>query len=1482
MRFPRLLIPVLLFVFIGGAAAQNDQVSLPDFASMKNPKATAWTAPLMPIFDSAAKEYNVPLPLLLTLGYFGSAFENRYGAPTIEGGYGVMALRDNKTGGNSLIAGASLMSTSTETLQIDPELNIKAAASVLSSYARRMKIDRAKGLEAWLEPVIKYAGLDPEYSRFFAGEIYQKLQLGLDYTNASGERFAFPAQIIGSVDFEKLMPSSIKGAAGYSGATWYPAGSCNYTATSSSKDTIIVHTIEGSAAGALSWFRNCSAQVSSHYVVSEAGGVWQCVDEWYKAWHVGCLNSRSLGIEHEGYAASSSHPASLYHASGLLSRDMCNRWGIAKAHHTCPPGILGHVDANNCVCGGSHWDPGGGWDWGAYIQEVNGAPPPPSYAAHYNAQSYPSTMTAGSTAVVWAEYVNDGTATWGHAATNLGTSSPQDRCSPFFQSGNWIGCTRPTAVDQSAVTTGQVGRFSFVIKAPSTPGVYVEKYRPVQEGVTWFGGEVTWTITVTAAQGNITGTVRNVANAQAISGATVAISGGPSTTTNASGVYTFNDLDPATYTLNVSKAGFNPASGTAAVTAGQTTTKDFNLASTDATAPSNPSGLSATGISPSQINLAWTASTDTGGAGLAGYIIYRNSAEVGRTTAASYTDNGLTQNTSYSYFVKAYDNANNVSGASNTATAGTLPGTVAIFQDGFASIDGNLWQAIVQSPMTGPYPPVWDGGVNHGTFTGAGSIRTVDSGISTTGCLLGHTFSPGFGAARFESWFNDSSASNNSRQGLEVRCLDGSGGVKAIYYLGTYSAAPGSFSTYSAGYYKVCGAGCTGWYWPGAACKTRVVGWRKFTIDFQPYTGAGNEVIFKIDDVQVATAERTADTQTFGLNMVAYGYHYRVNQAGWFDDCAMYASAPTPPTMGTASALSSTSIRWNVTDTSNIEIGFRILDAAQAVKASAGVSNGTGAVVAIDEGGLTANTPYTRYAKAYNGTLNSLSSAAATRWTLAVAPNVTCNRAASAWYSTPAFTFTAVGGFGQGTVSQYAYAWDANPSYTWTGAEATWSSGDLILAAPSSGGYYLHVKSFNGEGVAGAAANLGPFDFDDTPPTNPTSAVETGGAVDDQWQSAVSDPAFTWSGALDAESGIAGYDVYFGPDETATSGSYVTSAAYDPAAVSSGAHYLRVCAKDNAGNSADEWATIFTLRYDSSAPDAPTVTDDGAYTGSSSTLHGSWNAIDADSGIAEYQYAVGTTSGGVDIVGWTSADTAAEANVAIPPPGLIIGTTYYISAKAKNGAGAWSEVASSDGIQLAAESLTISAAKGLADTTPVGLIGKVVTASFANSYYIQETDKSSGILVLGEGPGPGAIVTVGGVMGVNVMGERAILEPVTTIESPADPGRVPRGIFVPVRDLGGADLNPLTLGLTDGVGVNNIGLLIRVAGTVESPGENEFFVNDGSPGGPIKVIAAGIDIGSLLEGDPVIVTGISSLELDGATRKPIIRLAGSDGIDKKN
>ncbi|HET6454427.1 MAG TPA: family 10 glycosylhydrolase [Armatimonadota bacterium] len=694
-----------------------------DLTTMATQPGGPWNQPLMPMFEEAAARHDVPLALLITLGYFGSAFENRGDAPTIEGGFGVMALRGrNWMGADSLGEGADLIKMPPGLLKVHARGNINAAAAVLSAYAHQMGIDRSQGLQAWVEPVIKYAGLDEENSRFFAAEVYEKLLTGLDWTNTSGERFYFPPQEIGAVDLSDLFPREGAIAPGnrpsdqsvdaqalggedspalgtlstdYGPAIWDPAPSCNFSYSQYNKTTVVIHTIQGTAAGARSWMKNCSSNVTSHYVTSEAGGVWQMVREIYTAWHVGCANSYCLGIENEGYAESSSHPKALYDCAGLLTRDMCNSWGITKTRRYCPPGIMGHLDINNCVCGGTHWDPGSGWDWNYFMGVVAGAPPPATWASSYRAQSYPSSMLAGSTAVVWAEFNNTGTGTWSHAATRLGTSSPQDRASPFYNSGNWINNHRPTEVDQSSVAKGQVGRFTFILKAPTTPGTYTEKYRLVQEGVTWFGPEITWSITVTAATGNISGTVTRSGSGEAIPWASVAVSGGPSTTANASGQYSFTGLSAGTYTLTASKDGYETKSASVTVTAGTTTTKNFALVPSDTTAPTVPTNLVATATTPTKISLNWTSSSDN--VGVTGYKIYRGGVYLASVpNADGYTDTSCAPSTGYTYTVSAYDASGNNSAQSAPASATTPPAQIII--DNPACEVSGVWTTGSASP----------------------------------------------------------------------------------------------------------------------------------------------------------------------------------------------------------------------------------------------------------------------------------------------------------------------------------------------------------------------------------------------------------------------------------------------------------------------------------------------------------------------------------------------------------------------------------------------------------------------------------------------------------------------------------------------------------------------------------------------------------------------------------------------------------------
>jgi hypothetical protein len=89
----------------------------------------------------------------------------------------------------------------------------------------------------------------------------------------------------------------------------------------------------------------------------------------------------------------------------------------------------------------------------------------------------------------------------------------------------------------------------------------------------------------------------------------------------------------------------------------------------DTTPPSVPSGLTVSAVSSSQINLAWTASTDN--VGVTGYNVYKNGAKLGTTANTSYSATGLSAGTAYSFTVAAYDAAGNISSQSTSASATT-------------------------------------------------------------------------------------------------------------------------------------------------------------------------------------------------------------------------------------------------------------------------------------------------------------------------------------------------------------------------------------------------------------------------------------------------------------------------------------------------------------------------------------------------------------------------------------------------------------------------------------------------------------------------------------------------------------------------------------------------------------------------------------------------------------------------------------------
>jgi chitinase len=182
----------------------------------------------------------------------------------------------------------------------------------------------------------------------------------------------------------------------------------------------------------------------------------------------------------------------------------------------------------------------------------------------------------------------------------------------------------------------------------------------------------------------------------------------------------------------------------------------------DTTPPTTPGTLSSPSKTTTSINLSWGASTDSGGSGLAGYNVYRNGSSVptGQTTGTTFTDTGLTPNTTYTYTVRARDGAGNLSPNSNQisvttnssssdTTPPTTPGTLSSPSKTSSSINLS-WGASTDSGGSGL--------AGYNIYRNGASTPTAQtSGTGTT--------------------YNDSGLSASTAYTYTVRARDGAGNL---------------------------------------------------------------------------------------------------------------------------------------------------------------------------------------------------------------------------------------------------------------------------------------------------------------------------------------------------------------------------------------------------------------------------------------------------------------------------------------------------------------------------------------------------------------------------------------------------------------------------------------------------------------------------------------------------------------------------------
>lgn len=119
---------------------------------------------------------------------------------------------------------------------------------------------------------------------------------------------------------------------------------------------------------------------------------------------------------------------------------------------------------------------------------------------------------------------------------------------------------------------------------------------------------------------------------------------------------------------------------------------------------------------------------------------------------------------------------------------------------------------------------------------------------------------------------------------------------------------------------------------------------------------------------------------------------------------------------------------------------------------------------------------------------------------------------------------------------------------------------------------------------------------------------------------------------------------------------------------------------------------ILGLDVDRTIPSSFTVKDgygtDIDTTYNLTGISANWtNAIDSNSGIAKYYYAVGTTPGASDLIGWTDNGTLTLfVNSSVS---LIDDQLYYTSVKAENGAGLQTAIYTSDGVRAVIQDIPV-------------------------------------------------------------------------------------------------------------------------------------------------------------------------------------------------
>lgn len=126
----------------------------------------------------------------------------------------------------------------------------------------------------------------------------------------------------------------------------------------------------------------------------------------------------------------------------------------------------------------------------------------PNIVGTVTQNTYPASMSAGSTSTDTIKMRNDGNVTWyndGSYPAELYTYSNARPSS--FATPVWISAAKPTKLTETAVAPGQIGTFTFPLQAPGVNNTYQEQFIAGLTNLGWIGNTIfTQSIQVSSGQ----------------------------------------------------------------------------------------------------------------------------------------------------------------------------------------------------------------------------------------------------------------------------------------------------------------------------------------------------------------------------------------------------------------------------------------------------------------------------------------------------------------------------------------------------------------------------------------------------------------------------------------------------------------------------------------------------------------------------------------------------------------------------------------------------------------------------------------------------------------------------------------------------------------------------------------------------------------------------------------------------------------------